>query len=56
MSSPNNYDSIKSITSLLSEDLPSLPEITPTNISPATTTSSNGTSSIISFFSSITCI
>jgi hypothetical protein len=53
MSSNNNYDSIKSITNLLSEDLPSLPEIstaTPEYISTATT----GTNSIVSFFTSIT--
>jgi hypothetical protein len=53
MSSNNNYDSIKSITNLLSEDLPELPEIsTATPAYTASTTS--GTNSIISFFTSIT--
>ena len=53
MSSNNNYDSIKSITNLLSEDLPELPEIS--TATPAYTAStSTGTNSIVSFFTSIT--
>jgi hypothetical protein len=52
MSSPNNYDSIKSITNLLSEDLPDLPEIS--QPSRTMSTASTGTNSIMNFFSSIT--
>ena len=49
MSSPNNYDSIKSITNLLSEDLPNLPEISPST-STVTTNSSTSSNSIMNFF------
>jgi len=53
MSSNNNYNSIKSITNLLSEDLPNLPEISPSTPS-YSTNSSTGSNSIMNFFSSIT--
>ena len=49
----NNYDSIKSITNLLSEDLPELPEISTTTPGYSTSNSS-GINSIVSFFKSIT--
>lgn len=54
MSSPNNYDSIKSITNLLSEDLPTLPEISTASLAtPTESVTSSGTSSIVNFFTSI---
>lgn len=54
MSSRNNYDSIKSITNLLSEDLPDLPPITTaSSATPTESVTSSGTSSIVNFFTSI---
>ena len=54
MSSANNYDSIKSITNLLSEDLPSLPEISTSTASFTNNSDKSGINSVLDFFYSIT--
>jgi hypothetical protein len=53
MSSPNNYDKIKSITTLLSEDLPTLQDISPETPVLTQASSSSTKNSIVGFFSNI---